>query len=98
MRKQGIVVGDAPLSASRLGTIQDTTDAWRYCREVLPFSRAFIKDLILRYGARRVADPMEGSGTSRDVISGLNRYKRLGISYWAGDLRTGFDLTKQDLD
>ena len=56
-----------------------------------------IKDLILRYGAVKVADPMEGSGTSRDVVDGLNRYKRAGISYWGGDLRSGFDLTKQDL-
>ena len=56
-----------------------------------------IKDLILRYGARKVGDPMEGSGTSRDVVAGLNKYKRAGISYWGGDLRTGFDLTKHDL-
>jgi len=56
-----------------------------------------VKDLILRYGAQKVADPMEGSGTSRDVVAGLNKYKRAGISYWGGDLRTGFDLTKQDL-
>jgi len=56
-----------------------------------------IKDLILKYGATKVADPMEGSGTSRDVVAGLNRYKRLGISYWGGDLRSGFDLTKQEL-
>jgi len=56
-----------------------------------------IRDLILRYGARKVGDPMEGSGTSRDVVTGLNRYKHMGISYWGGDLRSGFDLTKQDL-
>ena len=56
-----------------------------------------IKDLILRYGARKVGDPMEGSGTSRDVVEGLNRYKGRGISYWGGDLRTGFDLTRQEL-
>jgi hypothetical protein len=56
-----------------------------------------IKDLILRYGAVKVADPMEGSGTSRDVVAGLNKYKRAGITYWGGDLRSGFDLTKQDL-
>jgi len=56
-----------------------------------------IKDLILRYRARKVADPMEGSGTSRDVVEGLNQHKRLGISYWGGDLRSGFDLTRQDL-
>jgi len=56
-----------------------------------------IKDLILKYDASKVADPMEGSGTSRDVVNGLNQYKRLGISYWGGDLRSGFDLTRQDL-
>lgn len=56
-----------------------------------------IKDLILKYGASRVADPMEGSGTSRDVVEGLNQHKRLGISYWGSDLRNGFDLTEQDL-
>jgi len=56
-----------------------------------------VKDLICRYGARKVGDPMEGSGTSRDVVAGLNKYKRAGIDYWGGDLRGGFDLTKQDL-
>jgi hypothetical protein len=56
-----------------------------------------IKNLILRYGARKVADPMEGSGTSRDVVAGLNRHKHTGIRYWGGDLRTGFDLTRQEL-
>ena len=56
-----------------------------------------IKDLISRYGAVKVAEPMEGSGTSRAVVAGLNRYKRAGISYWGGDLRSGFDLTKQGL-
>jgi hypothetical protein len=56
-----------------------------------------IKDLILRYGAREVGDPMEGSGTSRDVVAGLNKYKNKGIRYWGGDVRKGFDLTRQDL-
>ncbi len=56
-----------------------------------------IKNLILRYRAKNVADPMEGSGTTRDVIEGLNRYKHAGITYWGGDLQRGFDLTKQDL-
>jgi hypothetical protein len=55
------------------------------------------KNLVLRYQARRVADPMLGSGTSRDVVEGLNKYKKTGISYWGSDLRQGFDLTKQDL-
>ena len=56
-----------------------------------------IKDLVLRYRARKVADPMQGSGTTRDVIAGLNKYKHSGIRYWGGDLREGFDLTRQDL-
>ena len=56
-----------------------------------------LKDLLLRYHAIRVADPMEGSGTSRDVVEDLNKYKKTGVSYWSGDLREGFDLTKQDL-
>jgi hypothetical protein len=30
-------------------------------------------------------------------VEGLNKYKKSGISYWGGDLREGFDLTKQDL-
>jgi len=55
------------------------------------------KDLVLRYGARKVADPMVGSGTTRDVIEGLNQYKKAGIEFWGGDLRQGFDLTKQEL-
>jgi hypothetical protein len=56
-----------------------------------------LKNLILRYGARRVGDPMEGSGTGRDVVEGLNRYKHVGITYWGNDLRRGFDLTRQEL-
>ena len=55
------------------------------------------KNLILRYGAVSVADVMEGPGTVRDVVAGLNRYKKKGISFWGGDLRNGFDLTKQDI-
>ena len=55
------------------------------------------KDLVLRYRAKKVADPMAGSGTTRDVIAGLNKYKKAGIEYWGGDLRQGFDLTQQEL-
>ena len=55
------------------------------------------KNLVLRYRARRVADPMLGSGTTRDVIEGLNKYRHAGIQYWGGDLRNGFDLTEQEL-
>lgn len=55
------------------------------------------KNLALRYRAKRVADPMLGSGTTRDVVAGLNRYKNAAIEFWGGDLRQGFDLTKQAL-
>ena len=56
-----------------------------------------IKDLILRYKAKTVADPMEGSGTCRDVVKGLNQYKRVNISYWGCDLKDGFDLSTETL-
>jgi hypothetical protein len=55
------------------------------------------KDLILRYGVRRVADPMMGSGTTWHVVDGLNNHRGLGIEYWGGDLREGFNLLRQDL-
>jgi len=55
------------------------------------------KNLVLRYGARCVADPMLGSGTTRDVVAGLNHYKRANIRFWGSDLRQGFDLTRQAL-
>jgi len=56
-----------------------------------------IRNLILRYRATKICDPMEGSGTSREVVEGLNKYKKKDISYWGGDLRKGFDLAKQQL-
>jgi hypothetical protein len=56
-----------------------------------------IKNLILRYNAKNVADPMMGSGTSRDVVAGLNKYKKTEIKFWGSDLKSGFDLTKQNL-
>lgn len=55
------------------------------------------KDLVLRYGARRIADPMRGSRTTEHVVAGLNRYCSQSISYWGGDLREGFNLLRQDL-
>ncbi len=56
-----------------------------------------IKDLILRYKAKSVADPMMGSGTSRDVVAGLNEYKKAQIMFWGRDLKSGFDLTRENL-
>ena len=57
-----------------------------------------IKDLLLRFKARRVLDPMEGSGTTKDVIKGLNRFKNTKIEYVGGDLTTnGFNLLKDEI-
>lgn len=53
--------------------------------------------LVLRYGARRVGDPMMGSGTTRDVVEWLNAQTGAHIDYWGGDLRTGFNLSRDDL-
>jgi hypothetical protein len=55
------------------------------------------KNLVLRYGATRVADPMMGSGTTRDVVDGLNSTGRYRIHYWGADLRSGFDLRSDSL-
>ncbi len=55
------------------------------------------KELVLRYRPRRVADPMMGSGTTRDVITGLNRHAGTNIEYWGADLRAGFDLERDPL-
>ena len=51
-----------------------------------------VKNLVLRYRARRVADPMMGSGTTREVIAGLNATGKHQIKYWGSDLQNGFDL------
>ncbi len=40
---------------------------------------------------------MTGSGTTRDVIQGLNRFLPRPIEYWGGDLRHGFDLVTTNL-
>ena len=37
---------------------------------------------MLRYGAKRVADPMMGSGTTRDVVNWLNEKVNAEIKYW----------------
>lgn len=58
--------------------------------------RLFLQ-LVQHYQPRSVADPMLGSGTTRDVIAGLNREKNAGIRYWGGDLRLGFNLLTDDL-
>jgi hypothetical protein len=53
--------------------------------------------LVLRYEPLRIADPMMGSGTTRDVIDWLNRTEGTRIEYWGSDLKDGFNLHAQDL-
>lgn len=55
------------------------------------------KDLVLRYTPRSIADPMMGSGTTRDVVHGLNQLLPEPIRYWGSDLRQGFNLMTTDL-
>ena len=55
------------------------------------------KGLLQQYQAQRVADPMMGSGMTRDVVEWLNHQRNGAISYWGGDLRTGFNLLRHDL-
>lgn len=50
------------------------------------------KSLLEHYRPKYVADPMQGSGTTRDVVRGLNKYCKAGICFWGSDLATGFDL------
>lgn len=45
-----------------------------------------IKDLIETFGSSRVFDPMEGSGTTRDVC------RHLGVEYEGRDLRDGWNI------
>ena len=47
------------------------------------------KDLILRFGCRSVFDPAEGSGTVRDVVQGINRYRGKNVRYEGRDLSQG---------
>lgn len=54
-------------------------------------------NLLLHYRPRSVADPMLGSGTTRDVVAGLNQRTQTHIDYWGGDLHSGFDLSAQTL-
>ncbi len=46
-----------------------------------------VKELIQYFRPKSVADPCEGSGTTKDVCATLR------VPYWGADLREGFDLT-----
>ena len=55
------------------------------------------KNLVHWYQPCRIADPMVGSGTTRDVITGLGELGRFSGRFWSGDLRGGFDLLNSPL-
>ena len=56
-----------------------------------------VKDLILRFGCRSVFDPCEGGGTVRQVVKGINKYKRRAIVYEGRDLKRGWDVLSSTL-
>ena len=51
-----------------------------------------VKDLILRFGAKSVFDPAQGSGTVRDVVIGINQHLKKEIDYEGRDLKQGWDI------
>ena len=56
-----------------------------------------VKDMILRFKCQSVFDPAEGSGTVRDVVSGINRYLTKEIDYEGRDLKKGWDILTSPL-
>lgn len=61
--------------------------------------RLFLQ-LVRHYKPRSIADPMFGSGTTRDAIRDVNCLlceTTDPIRYWGSDLRHGFNLLMQDL-
>ena len=56
-----------------------------------------VKDLILRFNCRSVFDPAEGGGTVKDVVSGINKYRRREIHYEGRDLKKGWDILNGQL-
>lgn len=56
-----------------------------------------LKRLIIQYRPRSIADPMEGSGTSRDLVKWWNKGSNHQIAYWGGDIRLGFNLLRDDI-
>jgi len=56
-----------------------------------------IKDLILRFSAKSVFDPAQGSGTARDVVTGINKHLKKEIQYEGRDLKQGWDILTSSL-
>jgi len=56
-----------------------------------------VKELILRFNCQSVFDPAEGSGTVKDVVSGINLYRKRNIQYEGRDLKDGWDILTSQL-
>ena len=56
-----------------------------------------IKDLILRFSAKSVFDPAQGSGTVRDVVIGINQHLKKEIDYEGRDLKQGWNILTSQL-
>jgi len=56
-----------------------------------------VKDLILRFNSQSVFDPAEGSGTVREVVAGINKYRNQNIHYDGRDLKKGWDILESPL-
>lgn len=82
----------APKNANpvpRLTSLYHTDEAGPYGDRGYPgnCSGELIKDLLVYFSARRVLDPMTGSGTCRDVC------RELGLPHTSADLKHGFDAS-----
>jgi len=51
-----------------------------------------VKDLILRFNCQSIFDPAQGSGTVKDVVEGINKYRQKNIQYLGKDLKQGWDV------
>jgi hypothetical protein len=51
-----------------------------------------VKDLILRFHCQSIFDPAQGSGTVKDVVEGINKYRQKNIQYLGEDLKQGWDV------
>ena len=56
-----------------------------------------VKDLILRFKCQSVFDPAEGGGTVKDVVNGINKYRKQDIHYEGKDLKKGWDILENQL-
>ncbi|MDZ7760057.1 MAG: hypothetical protein U5L00_07370 [Desulfovermiculus sp.] len=56
-----------------------------------------VKDLILRFQCNSVFDPAEGSGTVKDVVTGINTHLDKAVEYQGRDLREGWDILESRL-